>query len=65
MYQLVGNHRLCVCVCVYIYIYIYTKKSYEMEPHQEGENEEDLKLPGRKGLEDCWGGKGINRRRLG
>ena len=23
--------------------------------HQEEENEEDLKLHGRKGLEDCWG----------
>ena len=23
------------------------------------ENEEDLKLPGRKGLEDCWGEKGL------
>jgi len=22
--------------------------------HQEEENEEDLKLPERKGLEDCW-----------
>ena len=22
---------------------------------EEEENEEDLKLPGRKGLEDCWG----------
>jgi len=27
--------------------------------HQEEENEEDLKLPGRKGLEDCWGEKGL------
>ena len=25
------------------------------EAHQEAENEEDLKLPGQKGLEDCWG----------
>ena len=31
--------------------------------HQEEENEEDLKLPGRKGLEDCWGER-INGRRL-
>ena len=30
------------------------KKSYEMEPTRK-KNEEDLKLPGRKGLEDCWG----------
>ena len=27
--------------------------------HQEEEKEEDLKLTGRKGLEDCWGGKGL------
>ena len=27
--------------------------------HQEEENEEDLKLPGRNGLEDCWGEKGL------
>ena len=27
--------------------------------HQEEENEEDLKLPGQKGLEDCWGEKGF------
>jgi len=26
---------------------------------QEEENEEDLKLPGRKGLEDSWGEKGL------
>jgi len=26
--------------------------------HKE-ENEEDLKLPGRQGLEDCWGEKGL------
>ena len=32
--------------------------------HQEKENEEDLNLPGRKGLEDSWGGKGINGRRV-
>ena len=30
---------------------------------QEEENEVDIKLPGRKGLEDWWE-KGINRRRL-
>ena len=29
------------------------KRSYEMD--QEEENEENLKLLGRKGLEDCWG----------
>ena len=27
--------------------------------HQVEENEEDLKLPERKGLEDCWGEKGL------
>ena len=27
--------------------------------HQEEENEEDLKVTGRKGLEDCWGEKGL------
>ena len=27
--------------------------------HQEEENEEDLKLPGRKLLEDWWGEKGL------
>ena len=36
-----------------------TKRIYEMEPaHQEEENE-DLKLPGRKGLGNCWGEKGL------
>jgi len=29
-----------------------TKRSYEMEPNQEEENEVDLNLPGRKGLDD-------------
>jgi len=32
-----------------------TKRSYENGDHQEEENEVDLNLPGRKGLEDCWG----------
>jgi len=30
-----------------------TKKSYEMDPTRK-KNEVDLKLPGRKGLEDWW-----------
>ena len=41
----------------------YQKKLWSWA-HQEEENEEDLKLPGRKGLEDWWGEKGINGRRL-
>jgi len=40
------------------------KKKLWNGSHQEEDNEEDLKLPGRKGLEDCWGGRGIKRRRL-
>ena len=36
----------------------YQKKLWN-EAHQDEENEEDLKLPGRKGLEDCWGEKGL------
>ena len=32
--------------------------------HQEEENEVDLNVPGRTGLEDWWGGKGIDGRRL-
>ena len=41
----------------------YQKKLWS-GPHQGEQNEEDLKLPGRKGLEDCWGERGNNRRRL-
>ena len=36
-----------------------TKKTLWNGAHQEEENEEDLKLPGRKILEDCWGEKGL------
>ena len=32
----------------------YQKKLWNVA-HQKEENEEDLKLPGRNGLEDCWG----------
>ena len=35
------------------------KKKLWNGAHQEEENEEDLKLPGWKGLEDCLGEKGL------
>ena len=41
-----------------------TKKSYEMEPTSRKKTQKNLKLPGWKGLEDQWGGKGINRKRV-
>ena len=36
-----------------------SKKMLWNGAHQEEENEIDLNLPGRKGLEDWWGEKGL------